>query len=119
MHEASRILYKDSLTERSVGVKFQLGGKRKPEEPLTFVLFICFLVQCNTLIRNAFNCAELCRGELSQLKCQLLFPGSLETISAIRFVMGIVCRVMMPGPVTTVLNRLSPPKRTFFTPLIC
>ena len=30
---------------------------------------------------------------------------------------GIVCRMILPGPVTTVLNRPSPPKSIFFTPL--
>ena len=31
-------------------------------------------------------------------------------------VTGMVCKMMLPGPVTRVLNSPSPPKSTFFTP---
>jgi hypothetical protein len=44
--------------------------------------------------------------------------GSFDAISPIRFDIGMVWTVTVPGPVTAVLNRLSPPNRTFLTPLI-
>ena len=71
----------------------------------------------HVVLRNSGLLSDIrfCLRSFHQEKAYLLL-GSTLAIAPAKLFMGIVCRTTLPGPVTTVLKRLSPPNSTFFTP---
>ena len=55
-------------------------------------------------------------AELLKSSNQSLEEGIYGRRAPATLMMGMVCNTILPGPLTTVLNRPSPPKRTFLMP---